>query len=424
MTEIIMPKAGMDMQEGKLIRWLKSVGDKVEFDEPIMEIETDKITMEVESPATGVILAQYGKEDSMIPVLEVIGWIGKEGEVPPAAPAAGGAAAAPAAVEAAPATPVASAPVAAASVASGDVIATPYAKALAKEKGIDLGSVAPSGKHGEIKANDVLATPLAKRIADDQGVDLSAVAGSGHAGKVTKADVLASVPVPTAEGDVRIPVKGMRKVIAQRMLASHTQCPVVTQNMKVDVTKLLALRKQLNEGREQKISVNDFMIKIVARVVAESELARTQIDGDEFVVKAHANIGFAVGMDEGLLVPVIREANRYGLGEISSMAKDLAKRARAGALKPDELSGGTFTISNVGMYGIHSFTPIINQPESGILGVCAIEDELALVEGEIVVKKVMMLSLTWDHRIMDGTGAANLQLRMKELIENPMEALC
>ncbi|MEA4854302.1 MAG: dihydrolipoamide acetyltransferase family protein [Christensenella sp.] len=429
MIEVFMPKAGMDMEEGRLIRWLKEVGDHVELDEPIMEIETDKITMEAESPGTGILLAKLVPEDTVVPVLQVIGYIGEPGEKVPEQAEAKPQESAPAPKEEA--TREAAPSAQAAAFGGEDVIATPYAKTLAKEKGVDLAAVIPSGRHGEIKGADVLgaavkATPLAARMADDMGIDLARISGSGYAGKIVKEDVLANcAPQKEAQEELCVPLKGARKVIADRMSRSHTECPTVTQHMKIDVTRLLALRRELNENRESKISVNDFILKVVALAVSESPLARTVIRGDMLVTKPETNIGFAVGMDEGLLVPVIKNADMLTLSEISRQAKDMAARARTNAIKPDEMSGGTFTVSNMGMFDVYAFTPIINQPESGILGVSAIEDQVYVKEdGGIGVKKMLMISLTYDHRIMDGVGAAKLQLRIKGLMENPLDALC
>ena len=428
MVEVFMPKAGMDMQEGRLIRWLKDVGDAVEINEPIMEIETDKITMEAESPGTGILLAKLVDEDTVVPVLQTIGYIGQEGEKVPEQPAAAQQAPlqeqASRAEDVKPAEPV--------GAQDGIVPATPYAKTLAREKGIDIAALTPSGKRGEVVGADVenaqrvSATPLARQVAGDMGVDLGGIAGSGHAGKVTRDDVLsaaANAAGYTAEADTRVAISSMRRVIAERMFKSHSEIPVVTQHMKVRVNKLIALRKELNSRREDKITLNDLIIKIVARAVREHPVARTVIDGSDYLIKGEVNIGFAVGMEEGLLVPVIKNADALPLSLISAQARDLAKRARAGALKPDEMSGGTFTISNMGMFDVYAFTPIINQPEPGILGVCAVQDELSMEGGELVTNSVMMISLTFDHRIMDGVGAANFQLRVKELMENPLDAL-
>lgn len=425
-TELFMPKAGMDMQEGKIVRWLKNVGDRVEFEEAVMEIETDKITMESESPVAGILLAKLFEDGAVVPVLQTIGYIGEAGEqVPTTAAPAPGTADAEAPSNVLVSTPPEAPAAAVAAPVKGDgIAATPYAKKLASEKGVALSDVTPTGRHGEVIGDDVLrATPLAQKIAADKGVDLSSVAGSGFGGKVTKDDVLAAAATGAPVVGDRKALSGMRKVIAERMLASHQQIPVVTQNMKVNMGNLLELRATINTGRETKISINDFVLKAVAKAVSEFPVVRTVLDGNELVTKKETNIGFAVGLEEGLLVPVIRDADKLSLSQISAQAKDLAGKARNGGLRPDDYTGGTFTISNLGMFDVHSFTPIINQPEAGILGVCAINDELALVDGNVVVNKIMMLSLTFDHRIMDGVGAAKFQLRIRELLENPMEIL-
>ena len=443
-TAIFMPKNGMAMEEGKLIRWLVKEGDKVEMDQPIMEIETDKITMEDVAPATGTILALYAKDGDTIPVLETMGWIGEPGEkveAPSAAPAgpttpdtAAESAGAPS--EVLMSFPPEDAPKAAAN-ADGVILATPYAKKLAADKGIDLANVTPSGKHGEIVAADVekapKATPVAKNIAAANGIDLNTVEGTGFNGKITKADVMggmhqaAPAPVAIAEEGVeaRVKMSGMRKTIAQRMTQSYFENPVVTQNVSADVTALLALRAKINEGKEkaERISINDFVMKACAIAVSEHPLVRTVIDGDELVTMKATNVGMAVGSEGGLIVPVIKNADMLSLSKLSAQAKDLANRARNGGLKMDEYSGSTFTVSNMGMYEVDSFSPIINQPNCAIMGVCRVRDELALVDGEVVVKKMMGLSLTFDHRILDGVTAAQFELRIKKLLENPMEIL-
>ena len=435
-TAIFMPKNGMAMEEGVLVRWLVKEGDKVEMDQPIMEIETDKITMEDVAPASGTILALYAKDGDTIPVLETMGWIGEPGEkveAPNAAPAAGpttpetAAETAGAPSEVLMSFPPEEAPKAAPN-ADGVILATPYAKKLAADKGIDLANVTPTGKHGEIVGADVenaptgpKATPVAKNIAAANGIDLNTVEGSGFNGKITKADVLdgmhQAAPAPVAvdeEGvEARVKMSGMRKTIAQRMTQSYFENPVVTQNVSADVTALLALRAKINEGKEKadRISINDFVMKACA--IAVSEL----------VTMKATNVGMAVGSDGGLIVPVIKNADMLSLSKLSAQAKDLANRARNGGLKMDEYTGSTFTVSNMGMYEVDSFSPIINQPNCAIMGVCRVRDELALVDGEVVVKKMMGLSLTFDHRILDGVTAAQFELRIKKLLENPMEIL-
>lgn len=438
-TEVYMPKNGMDMTEGTIIQWLKNEGDRVERDEPIMEIETDKITMESESPASGVLLKKLYPEGAVVPVLTVIGYIGEPGEEVPDASVA----------EEAPAetkkeeksTAIVKTEVPAKVLSStNEVPATPYAKKIAADNGINLADVQPSGRYGEIRAIDVenainakpKATPLAKAMAADRGLDLSTVTGSGYRGKITSADLtsLEAANVAAAVKEIeeileRRKLSGMRKVIAQRMSASHTEIPNVTQNIKVDVTELLALRAKINQGKEKadKVSVNDLIIKAVGKAVAEFERFRMTLDGEEYVIHNQIHIGMAVGTADGLLVPVIRDVDKKSLIEVSQKAKELAKKAREGKLMPDEMGDGRITISNIGMYGTHSFTPIINQPEASIVGVCGTEDELALQDGEVVVRKKMMICVTFDHRILNGTEVCEFESYLKNLLENPISIL-
>ena len=325
-------------------------------------------------------------------------------------------------------------------IPGGNIAATPYAKRLAFERGIDLASLVPSGKHGEILAADVenagsaapKASSLARRIAEDRGIDLQTVKGTGFAGKIMARD-LESIPqggVDTILKEIdelieRRKMSGMRKVIAKRMYESHAQIPNVTQNIKVDVTDLVALRAQINDGLEKadKVSLNDLMIKAVGMAIEKFDRFRMTIDGDEFVLHSGINVSVAVGIDEGLLVPVIRNVDEKTIFQISKEAKGLAKKARDGKLLPDELSGGRITISNIGMYGTHSFTPIINQPEASIVGVCGIEDELALIDGNVAVRKKMMLCVTYDHRILNGTEVCEFESYLKYLLEHPVKII-
>ncbi len=444
-TEVYMPKNGMDMTEGTIVRWLKNEGDKVEKDEPIMEIETDKITMESESPVAGILLKRLFEEGAVVPVLTTVAYIGEAGEKVPEAGAPAEAAAAPA--EAAPAAAPVAVPVAAAKAENGVVAATPYARKMANDNGVDLHEVAPSGRWGEVRGRDVeeymnaapKATPLAKAMAADMGIDLKGVTGSGYRGKITSADLQPAAPAAAAPAKAaveaavaeieevikRYKMTGMRKVIAQRMFASHNEIPNVTQNIKIDVTELLALREKINAGKEKadKVSVNDMIIKAVGKVISEQERFRMTIEGGDFVLYDQINVGMAVGLDDGLLVPVIKDVDKKGLRQISKEAKELAKKAKAGKLMPDDMGNGRITISNIGMFGTHSFTPIINQPEASIVGVCGTEDELALIDGQVVVRKKMMVCVTYDHRILNGTEVCVFESRLKQLLENPVEIL-
>lgn len=447
-TELYMPKNGMDMTEGTIVRWLKNEGDKIEKDEAFMEIETDKITMETESPVSGILLKKLYEDGDVVPVLEAVGYVGEAGEAVPDGPKAAAEDAAPADQPVAVAAPTADAPKAQAKVENGAIAATPYARTMAKDNGVDLCEVTPSGRYGEIRGRDVdaylnaapKATPLAKAMAADMGIDLKNVTGSGYRGKITSGDLhvasTAAAPaaaksnVDAAVSEIeeileRRKLSGMRKVIAQRMFASHSEIPVVTQNIKIDVTELLALREKINLGREKgdKVSVNDIIVKAVGKVIAEQERFRMTLEGDEYVLHNAINVGVAVGMDEGLLVPVVHDVDKLSLLDLAKETKTLARKAKDGKLMPNDMGNGRITVSNIGMFGTHSFTPIINQPEASILGVCATEDELAMVNGEIVVRKKMMVCLTYDHRILNGTEVCAFESRLKELLENPVSIL-
>lgn len=428
MTEVFMPKAGMEMEEGTLIRWLKEVGDAVEKGEAIMEIETDKVAMEVESPGSGYLLAKLVDDESVVPVLQVVGYIGEKGETVPetlvnSTQEAASSSTSEESAKVAPGEQVPEKPQTAKLLSKDSrPAATPYARRLAKENNIDLSLVTASGPIGEVVSRDIpTVTPLAKRIAEDKGIALGGFVGSGYEGKIRKEDILSGRKVVGAT--TRVPLSNMRKVIAHRMLQSHREIPVVTQHIKVYVDRLMEVREQVNNGRDEKISVNDFMIKIVAMALREHPAFRSRLEGDSLIIVPDVNVGFAVGMDEGLLVPVVHNADLLPLSMISKLTKELIKKARSGNLSKEEMSGGCFTISNMGMFDMFAFTPIINQPECGILGVNAVHDELYL-EGETPKKRnYMMISLSYDHRITDGVGAAKFQIRIKELMENPSQAL-
>jgi len=422
-TAIYMPKQGMSMDEGTLVRWLKKVGDKVELNEPVMEIETDKITMEAEAPASGVILAELVEENSVVPVLQTIGWIGEPGEKIPEAEGA--------AAPAAPAAAEAAAPVQTGgnvTMNNGEISATPYARKLAFDGGLDLASVKGTGAHGEITGADVKATPVAARMAQANGVDLSEVKGSGFNGKIMKSDVEKAIAAPKAAAGVahtekRTRLSGMRKVISERMHSSTSEIPSAVLMLTADVTRLMAMRADANEGKEKadKLTVNDFVLKATAKALSETPEFRARLEGNELVTFDYVNLGCAVSVDGGLLVPVIEDADRKSITEIHDIVKDYAARAKVGKLKPDELKGSCFSVSNLGAYGIQFTSPIINQPDSGILGVGCVKDELYFkADGTVGAKKMMGLSIAFDHRINDGVPAAQFLNKIKGLLENPI----
>ena len=291
-------------------------------------------------------------------------------------------------------------------------------------------------------------SPLARKTAAKLGVDLSKLTGSGPSGRIRQQDVLAAAnaaqtaaPAPAAaaapaarpaakgglelmEGDTVVKLAGMRKVVAQRMLQSHTEIPPVTQNTKVDVTELMKFRKMLLAETGSKYSVNDLILKATAKCLRAHPEVLVSLDGDQVIQRAHVNLGMAVALDAGLIVPVIRDADRLGLDALSAAAKDLASRAKSNKLTPDEYKGSTFSVSNLGMFGIETFTPIVNQPDAAILGVCAVEDELVMDDqGGISKHQVMRLSFTYDHRLIDGAVAAKFVMALRDLLEKPMSII-
>lgn len=415
--EIKMPQLGLTMEEGTVAQWLKQEGDTVAKGDVLLEITTDKLTSEIESEADGVLLKIVAKEGEDVPVKGLLGYIGEAGEtVGDAAPAA-----APAAAAAPAEVPVAApAPAPAAKADGSRIRISPLARKTAAKLGVDYQNLAGSGPSGRIVQKDILA---AAEAAKQQPAPVA---------EAPVAEAPAAAPAPAAksgelelmDGDEVVKLAGMRKVVAERMAKSAREIPTVTQNVKIDVTKLVAFRKQINETSGQKFSMNDFILKAVANALRANPHILVSIDGNQIIKRAHVNLGMAVALDDGLIVPVIRDADKLSLSQISATAKDLAVRARENKLAMDEYKGSTFTISNLGMFGVETFDPIINQPDAGILGVCAVQDELDMdEEGKIFKKQVMRISFTFDHRLIDGAVAAKFELAIKELLEDPMRIL-
>jgi len=415
--EVIMPKAGMSMETGTIIRWLAAVGDKVENGQPLLEIETDKTSMEVESMYDGTLLKILYGDGCVLPVTTTIAYIGQEGESLPEAPTIPAAGA-----QTGESEPQAERVPAAAPTAQGGrgIPATPLARSLAAQRGVPLEGVTATGSLGQVRAADIppapsrAATPLAQRMAADKGIALSQVRGSGYNGKVTAGDL------PALAADSGAPLKGMRATIAKRMLQSHTQVPPVTLHMRAQADRLLAMRAEMNRDGGATLSVTDFIVRASALALAEFPRANATLEGDILTQHSKINIGVAVALEDGLIVPVIRDVGEKGLRRCSAELRELAQSARAGALRPDMYSGGTFSISNLGTYGVRAFTPIINQPEVTILGVCAIEDVFVPDEnGAPAAKKMLGLSLTFDHRALDGATAASFGQRIVAHLEAP-----
>jgi pyruvate dehydrogenase E2 component (dihydrolipoamide acetyltransferase) len=447
-SSIIMPKTGIAQEEGTIVRWLKHEGDAVEKGDVIAEIETDKTTMELEAEAAGVILRLIHADGETVPVSRVIGWIGKKGEAIPQDAAGAGASAGAGPAEAARAPAVSAAAGAAespkvadggaAAGVAGKVAATPSARRLAAEKKVDLAAVTPTGKHGEVRERDVQAlgsvavSPLAKKIAAETGIELAGVKGTGPGGRITKADLpsataegraASAVAAEPAAGDQRVPLTQIQKITGRRVLQSHLEIPPVTCQTKADVSELLLVREKLNAAADRKATINDWVLKAVAKTLQANPRVNSVLDGTDVVYRRAIDIGMAVATPRGLLVPVVRGVDSLTLGDLAAATRDLSTRAKEGKLAPRDMEAGTFSVSNMGMLGITAFTPIINQPQVAILGVCSIEQELRLDNGQVAAHSMIGLSLTFDHRVLDGAEAALFLKSMKELLENPLVIL-
>ncbi len=411
--EVLMPQLGLTMEEGTVSQWIKHEGDEVKTGDVIVEITTDKLTNEVASEHDGVMLKIVAQEGEDIPVKGLLCYIGQPGESvgDGAAPAA----AAPAPV--AEAAPAAAAPAAApAPVAANGkrVRISPLARKTAAKLGVDYSGIAGSGPSGRIIQKDILAAAEAQKNAP-------AAAPAAEAAPAKKEAPKSSLDL--MEGDTVVKLSGMRKVVAERMLASHTEIPPVTQNIKVDVTELMKFRKMLLAETGKKYSVNDLVLKAIAKCLTQHPEILVSFDeaNHQIIQRKHVNIGMAVALDAGLITPVIRDADKMGLDTLAATAKDLATRAKENKLTADEYKGSTITVSNLGMFGIETFTPIINQPDSVIVGVCAIEDELQMDdEGKLSKHQVMRLSVTLDHRTLDGAVVAKFEMDLRDILQNPM----
>lgn len=412
---IEMPKLSDTMTEGTLVRWLKKEGDKVRTGDVLAEVETDKATMEMAADDEGILGKIYVPAGSKAGLGVALAVLVEEGEAVPDAPAAK----VPAAPAAAPAAAAGGAPAAAAPRGPG-------AKAS--------GGSAAGGAGGRVKAS-----PLAKKLAAERGVDLRTLAGSGPGGRIVRADVLgapvggpaagAAKPVQTIRpvagpDDTRIPLSGMRTIIAERLLMSKTQIPHFYLNIEVDAGPIMALRQEINAGTEKsggnKYTVNDFILKAVAAAAAQVPAVNASFDGDSIVQFAAVNLSVAVAVEDGLVTPVLRNADKKSLLEVSTAVKDFATRAKGKKLSPDEFAGGTITVSNLGAYGIDNFDAIINPPQAAILSIGAAKKvPVVNAKGEITVGNRMWVGMSCDHRVVDGAVGATYLAALKKLLENP-----
>jgi pyruvate dehydrogenase E2 component (dihydrolipoamide acetyltransferase) len=440
MPEIQMPKLSDTMTEGTLVAWKKKKGDKVAAGDVIAEIETDKATMEWESPEDGTLTEIYVEEGGKVEVGEKIAFIGGEGETAPKAekkkePEAK------TKEEKGPAKKKEQAETEKPAPAEDKEPET--APPQEDEKRAETKTAPSSKPPAEPKSESsgearVKASPIARRLAAEEGLDLSTIKGTGPDGRVTENDVravakskggaAASKPagaqhIPAGEGS-RISLSGMRKVIAERLVASKGPVPHFYLNIEVDAGPLMSARAELKSAGEKsdssKITVNDFVLKAAVEAAVKVPKANASFDGDAIVQYNDVNLGIAVALEEGLVTPVIRAAQGKSLREISEAVKDLAQRARNKRMKPEEFQGGTFTVSNLGSYGIEQFYAIVNPPQAAILAVGAIVKKAVVnAKDEIVVGQRMNISLSGDHRVVDGAVGAEYITALRKLIENP-----
>ncbi|WP_408873353.1 pyruvate dehydrogenase complex dihydrolipoamide acetyltransferase [Gluconobacter roseus] len=403
-TDILMPALSPTMTEGKLARWLKAEGDTVSAGDVIAEIETDKATMEVEAVDEGIlgrILIQESAEG--IPVNTPIAVLVEEGEAVPEASSTQSAAAPKAEAAPAEAKPASATSKAPAEDKGERIFVSPLAKRMARERGIALGALTGSGPNGRILKRDVEKGPNAPKAAPKTAP--------------------AAAPVTTSEETVRrVPNSTMRKVIARRLTESKTQVPHFYVSVDIELDALLELRSKLNATAQEnsfKISVNDMMIKAVALALKKVPGVNVQFTDAETLHFENVDISMAVSVPDGLITPIIRNADRKSLREISVEAKDLAKRARAGKLKPEEFQGGTFSISNMGMFGVREFAAIINPPQAGILAIASGEKRAVVRGSEIAVATVMTATLSVDHRAVDGALGAEWLNALRDIVQNP-----
>lgn len=423
MTEILMPRLSDTMEEGVISSWQKQPGDEVAVGDVIVDIETDKAVMEYEAYEAGVlekILVAEGETASIGAPIAVI--VPAGGARPEPAPAA----------EARPAA---------------EPERAPAAEAAPEPEAVPVGAAAPPRANGRAAASRPPSSPLARRLARDHGIDLATLSGSGPGGRIVRADIEAAVrsagpapapaaaqapaaPAPSApavqaradDPDVEaVPLNRFRKVAARRLTESKREAPHFYLNREVDAEALLAFRATLNEAlAPAKVSVNDLVVKAVATALREHPAVNVSYTEENLLFHKRVHVGVAVAVEDGLVVPVVRDADRMSVSQIGRETRELAAKARDGKLSAREMSGGTFSVSNLGMFGVDSFSAVINPPEAAILAVGAVRDEPVVRDGQVVPGKRMTVTLSVDHRATDGATAAKFLARLAELLQNPL----
>jgi pyruvate dehydrogenase E2 component (dihydrolipoamide acetyltransferase) len=420
-TNVIMPALELAQESGKVLRWLKAPGDRVQKGDPLVEIETDKITTEIEAPDSGILAEVIAREGEVVPVGQAIARIVER---------------------------------------VGAIKASPLARRIAEQQGVDLAQVKASG--GTIQKADVLAhvesrtaapaangaaarltaaSPKARRLAAARGLDISALSGSGPGGAVLAADVAAARPavpvpaaapsaarmeVPAAAAVSRPEVPGVStvwRIMAERMTASWTTAPHFYLVREVNVSRLATWRERVSTQTSTRITYTDLLVKLVAAALTRHPAVNASWKDGAIVRHAEINIGLAVAIDDGLIVPVIHRADTLSLADIAARREDVVSRGQAGKLRPADIQGGVFTISNLGMYGVDAFDAIVNPPQAAILAVGRIADRVVAVNGQPAVQPTMVLTLSCDHRALDGAHGARFLGDLAELVEEPLALL-
>ncbi|MGH7354870.1 MAG: dihydrolipoamide acetyltransferase family protein [Candidatus Rokuibacteriota bacterium] len=424
-TNVIMPALELAQETGKVLRWIKQPGDTVRKGEPIVEIETDKVTVEIEAPASGVLGGVTARAGDVVPVGQTIAVIAapNEASVPTPEPAA---------------VSVRRTGGAEAPVEPATVKASPLARKIAEQHGVDLTRVKTAS--GRIEKADVLAhfesrqgattagtaaritaaSPKARRLAAERGVDLTVVRGSGPGGAVLAADIAAapSTPAAAAQG-----VGTVWRIMAERMTSSWTTAPHFYLVREVNVSRLVAWLPMARKQTGARITYTDLLVRLVAAAIAQHPAVNGSWKDGALVRNADINIGLAVAIEDGLVVPVLHRADTLSLAELAARRDDLVTRAKAGKLRPADIQGGGFTMSNLGMYGVDAFSAIVNPPQAAILAVGRIADRVVAVNGQPAVQPTMVLTLSCDHRALDGARGAQFLGALAELIEEPLALL-
>ncbi len=427
-TNVIMPALELAQETGKVLRWMKAPGDTVRKGEPILEIETDKVTVEIEAPASGILSSVTAQEGDVVPVGQTIALIAAAGEVATAATL----------------SPVGRGQ--GEGARAEGIKASPLARRIAEEHGVDLARIKTAS--GKIEKADVLAfvesqkvtapgngaavrlvaaSPKARRLAVERGVELGAVRGSGPGGAVLTVDVPVA-PVATPPLTLPSPQRGegvstVWRIMAERMTASWTTAPHFYLVREVNVARLVAWLGTARKQTGARITYTDLLVKLVAATLAQHP--RVNVSWKDGALERHAeiNIGLAVALEDGLVVPVIARADTLGLKDIAARREDVVARAQAGKLRPADIQGGVFTISNLGMYGVDAFSAIVNPPQAAILAVGRIADRVVPVNGQPAVQPTMTLTLSCDHRALDGARGAQFLGALADLIEEPLALL-